>query len=425
MCGTMSKKRNKGASFKFKPFSKKQKKLLTWWTDKSPYKDYDMVIAEGSIRAGKTVAMIDSFLMWSLSKHSYQQFIIAGKSMGALKRNVLKPMFEMLNAKDIPYKYHRSEHYIEIGTNIYYCFGANNEASQDVLQGLTAAGAYADEVALMPRSFVDQMIGRCSVDDSKVFMNCNPGGPYHWFKLEFIDKAKEKKVLVLHFSMDDNLSLAEKVKERFKRMFSGVFFKRYILGLWVMAEGVIYDMFSEEKHVVDNIPNVSRKLIGIDFGTNNPTVFLDVGKLNENYYVLKEYYYDGRNEGKQRTVSKYSKDLQEFMEQGASIYIDPSASPLIAQLEEDGIFPNQADNSVLDGIQTISTLLEQEKLFIHRDCINLIKEFSSYVWDEKAQDRGEDKPIKANDHALDALRYAIHTDMTSQLNWSTERPAGW
>jgi PBSX family phage terminase large subunit len=423
-CGTM-KKRNKGSSFKFQPFSSKQKKLLTWWTEKSPYKDYDMVIAEGSIRAGKTVAMIDSFLMWSLSKHEDQQFIIAGKSMGALKRNVLKSMFQILNAKDIPYKYHRSEHYIEIGSNTYYCFGANNESSQDVLQGLTAAGAYADEVALMPRSFVDQMIGRCSVDDSKVFMNCNPAGPYHWFKLEFLEKAKEKKALVLHFTMDDNLSLAERVKERFKRMFSGVFFKRYILGLWVMAEGVIYDMFNHDDMVVDQLPKMVRHWIGVDYGSSNPTTFILCG-LGEDgkFYIIDEYYHaSGKNsdtEGdytKQKSPSMYGDEFVKWLQKHNvnydSIFIDPSAKGFLIELWAKGVKRiAQAINDVNPGIELVQSIISNDLFRVHRRCTNVLREFSSYVWDEKAQERGEDKPIKQNDHTLDAIRYVANGTRT-------------
>ncbi|WP_338135933.1 PBSX family phage terminase large subunit [Paenibacillus thiaminolyticus] len=307
-------KRKRTTSFKFKPFSRKQKKLLMWWTDASPYRDYDMVIAEGAIRSGKTIAMVDSFITWSLDKHRHQNFIIAGKSMGALKRNVLEPMFQILTAKGIDYHYHRSENpHIIIGTNTYYLFGANNEASQDTLQGLTAAGAYLDEVALFPQSFVDQAIGRCSAetDDNgaKVFFNCNPGGPYHWFKVEYIDKAKEKKILVLHFSMDDNLSLSEKVKERFRRMFSGVFFKRYILGLWVMAEGVIYDMFDRDKHVVatEDRP-YTQYYVSCDYGTQNPTTFGLWGQCKGVWYKVKEYHYDGCSKSRQKTDEEYCDD---------------------------------------------------------------------------------------------------------------------
>ncbi|WP_121605318.1 PBSX family phage terminase large subunit [Virgibacillus sp. Bac332] len=402
---------NKG--FQFKPFSKKQKQLLMWWMDGSPYKDHEMVIAEGSIRAGKTIAMIDSFLMWSSTTHEGESFIIAGKSIGALKRNVLKPMFEILQAKGVPYKYHRSDHYIQIGTNTYYCFGANNESSQDVLQGLTAAGAYLDEVALMPKSFVDQAIGRCSVEGSRYFFNCNPAGPYHWFKTEFIDKAEEKKAYLLHFTMDDNLSLSERVKDRFKRMFSGVFYKRYILGLWVMAEGIIFDMFSESIHKVKTKGRAYTKFyISIDYGTQNPTTFGLWGLFNGVWYKVKEYYYDGRKEGKQKTDEEYYNDLVDFAQgyQIAKVIIDPSAASFITTIRKKGKFTvKKAKNDVLKGIRNMATALKEQKILYNDCCIETFREFSSYVWDEKATERGEDKPLKQNDHCLDADRYFVNT----------------
>ncbi|MHB1681604.1 MAG: PBSX family phage terminase large subunit [Bacilli bacterium] len=399
------------ASFAFRPFSRKQKQLLTWWMDKSPHHDMDMVIADGAIRSGKTIAMIDSFLTWSLYRFTGETFIVAGKSMGALKRNVLKPMFQILAAKGIPYYYNRSENFVEIGSNTYYCFGASNESSQDVLQGLTAAGAYADEVALFPRSFVEQMIGRCSADGSKVFMNCNPGGPYHWFRQEYIEQAKEKRILHLHFTMDDNPALSERVKDRFRRMFSGVFFKRYILGLWVLAEGAIYDMFRDEMHVVDELPGAfERYFVGVDYGTTNPTVFLLIGEHDKRYYVIREYYYNSREAGSQKTDGMYAQDMQEFLADVSvtRILVDPSAASFIVQLRHDGIGSVvEADNDVLPGIANVGTALSNKQLLIHRSCTNLIREFGAYVWDDKAQLRGEDKPLKQFDHAMDALRYVV------------------
>lgn len=408
-------KRKKTTTFKFKPFSRKQKKLLMWWADKSPHKDKDMVIAHGSIRSGKTIAMIDSFITWSLAKHKHQNFIIAGKSMGALKRNVLEPMFQILKAKGIDYYYHRSgDPYVQIGTNTYYLFGASNEASQDTLQGLTAAGAYLDEVALFPQSFVDQAIGRCSAEtdgnQAKIFMNCNPAGPYHWFKSDYIDKAKEKKIYVLHFTMDDNLSLSEHVKERFKRMFSGVFYQRYILGLWVMAEGIIYDMFNRKKHVV---PTKERKYtryyVSIDYGTQNPTTFGLWGLSEGIWYKVKEYHWEGRK-GKQKTDAEYSEDLKKFLGSiQATIIVDPSAASFITQLRKDGFQVRKAKNDVLDGIRNVANALTEGLIKYNDCCIETFREFSSYVWDEKAADRGEDKPLKQNDHHMDSDRYFVNT----------------
>lgn len=397
-----------------------------WWMEESPHHDKEMVIAEGAIRSGKTISMIDGFLTWSIETHENQSFIIAGRSMGALKKNVLNPMFSILRAKGIPYRYNRSDHYIEIGSNIYYCYGAPTEAAQDVLQGLTAAGAYADEVALLPKSFVDQMLARCSVEGSRYWMNCNPEGPYHWFKLEFIDKAKEKHAYLLHFDMDDNLTLSERVKDRFKRMFSGVFYKRYILGLWVQAEGVIYDMFSEEKHVVPTVDrNYKQYYVSCDYGTQNATTFGLWGLYKEKWYKIKEYHYDGRELGKQKTAVEYSRDLREFVgDLDPDIIVDPSATAFKVQLEEDGFYVIDGMNDVMNGIINVGVALVDELIAYNDVCEETFREYSSYSWDPKAADRGIDQPIKKNDHQMDADRYFVNTILfqgeafyTSQNGW--------
>lgn len=411
--------KNKVAAFQWQPFSRKQKKLLTWWTPNSPYKDYDMIICDGSIRSGKTVSMIDSFMTWSLSTFQNKLFIIGGRSMGALKRNVLQPMFQILAAKGIAYRYNRSENYIEIGSNTYYCFGASTEASQDVLQGLTAAGAYLDEVALFPRSFVEQAIGRCSVDGSKVWMNCNPGGPYHYIKTEYIDKAKEKRIFHLHFTLDDNPSLSDLVKQRYKRMFSGVFFSRYILGLWVMAEGVIYSMFDHDNDVVGALPKLKQTWIGVDHGTANATTFILCGLgVDNRLYVIDEYYHSGRETNQQKSPSAYADDFkrrfQEWEEdflKPTRTFIDPAAKAFSVELWSRHKVPglSQAVNDVKTGIELVQSLMNQDMFRVHKRCTNVLRELSSYVWDEKAQERGEDKPIKQNDHTLDGVRYVVNS----------------
>lgn len=425
----MSKKK-RPALFKFKPFSQKQLKVLKWWQSDSPHKDKDGLICDGSVRAGKTVVMSLSFVMWAMETFVDENLGMAGKTIGSFRRNVFKPLKRMLQSRGYKVKEYRSENMFTVTfkgkVNYFYIFGGKDEASQDLIQGITLAGMFFDEVALMPQSFVNQATARCSVEGAKFWFNCNPAGPYHWFKLEYLDQLDEKNLLHLHFTMDDNLSLSERVKERYKRLYTGVFFKRYILGLWVLAEGVIYDMFNPEKHVVSKFPaDFDDYLIGIDFGTNNPTVFLLIGRIDNKYYVIKEYYYNGRKENRQKTVSEYSQDLKEFYKNYSTVYVDPSASPLIAQLENDGIYPEHADNSVLDGIQTVSNLLHEGRLFIHNSCKETLREFASYIWDEKAQQRGEDKPVKNNDHCLDALRYPLHTSIGGELKWSSERPAGW
>lgn len=406
-------KKRESKKFEFKPFSRKQLKLLNWWRKGSKYENHDIVIADGAIRSGKTISMLCSFLQFTQSKFDGETFIIAGKTIGSLKKNVIEPMKQILNAWGWKFDYNRSENYLIIGNNTYYMYDANNEASQDKLQGLTAAGALADEVALFPQNFIDQMIGRCSVDGAKIFMNCNPAGPYHYIKTEFIDKAKEKLICYLHFTMDDNLSLSEKVKERFRRMFSGVFYKRYILGLWCQAEGVIYDMFDEAKHKVKNIfRDYTEHYVSIDYGTQNATAFILWGKCKGIWYAIKEYYYSGRDTGRQKTDNQYYDDLVEFLGDTIpkAIIIDPSAASFITLIKENKKYKvKKAKNDVMEGIRNVGTALNNTMIMFNDCCINTFKEFFSYVWDEKAIARGEDKPVKVKDHALDAVRYFVNT----------------
>lgn len=406
-------KKRENKKFEFKPFSRKQLKLLNWWRKGSKYENYDIVIADGAIRSGKTISMLCSFLQFTQYAFDGENFIIAGKTIGSLKKNVIEPMKQILNAWGWKFDYNRSENYLIIGSNTYYMYDANNEASQDKLQGLTAAGALADEVALFPQNFIDQMIGRCSVDGAKIFMNCNPAGPYHYIKTEFIDKAKEKLIYYLHFTMDDNLSLSEKVKERFRRMFSGVFYKRYILGLWCQAEGVIYDMFDEAKHKVENIlRDYTEHYVSIDYGTQNATAFILWGKCKGIWYAVKEYYYSGRDTGKQKTDNQYYNDLVDFLGdiKPKAIIIDPSAASFITLIKDNRKYKvKKAKNDVMEGIRNVGTALNNAIIKFNDCCINTFKEFFSYVWDEKAIARGEDKPVKIMDHAMDAVRYFVNT----------------
>lgn len=417
----MARKRNEQAKpFDWQPFSEKQLKMLTWWLDPSPYKDYEMIIADGSIRSGKTVSVIDSFITWAMYSYKHENFILASKTMGALKKNVLKPLFEILTAKGIPFNYNRSENYVEVGTNTFYCYGAPNEASQDVLQGFTAAGALADEIALMPESFVEQMIGRCSIEGAKIFATCNPRSPYHWFKTGYIDKADEKKIVYLHFTMLDNPSLSEKRRKFYERMYSGVFYKRNVLGLWVLSEGVIYDMFNDDEMAVDELPPMKRYWVGIDQGFGNATVYLLMGFGEDNrIYTINEYYHSGRESGRQKSPSDYAKDLKKWLkeqtdEKGRQIkidrvFVDPAAKGFITQCYQLGVHKiapiHRADNDVKAGIELVASLMTIDAFRVHKRCENTLKGFSTYVWDPKAQERGEDKPLKQNDDAVDSLRY--------------------
>lgn len=413
--------------FHFKPFSLKQRKVLNWWCDTSPVKDRDGIIADGAIRSGKTVCMSLSFVFWAMANYSDQNFAMCGKTIGSFRRNVLMILKLMLRSRGFHVADHRADNLVEISrngvTNHFYIFGGKDESSQDLIQGITLAGVFFDEVALMPESFVNQATGRCSVDGSKYWFNCNPDGPYHWFKLNWLDKAREKNLLVLHFTMDDNLSLSERIKERYRNMYTGVFFKRYILGLWAMAEGIIYDMFSEERHVKSVLEYVrllidGGRYVSIDYGTQNATVFLLWNKGRDGkWYCIREYYYSGRDKGVQKTDAEYTDDLIKFLDGTPikAVIVDPSAASFIAELNKRGFTVIQADNAVEDGIRLVATLLNTEKIAFSQSCRNTIMEFASYIWDPKAAERGEDKPIKQHDHAMDAVRYFCYTILNNKV----------
>ncbi|MUK89143.1 PBSX family phage terminase large subunit [Ornithinibacillus sp. L9] len=393
-------KKLKPALFKFKPFSKKQLKVLTWWHPNSKVKDKDGIICDGSVRAGKTVVMSLSYVMWAMETFNEENFGMAGKTIGSFRRNVITPLKRMLKSRGYRVKDHRADNYLTITkngvTNYFYVFGGKDESSQDLIQGITLAGMFFDEAALMPESFVSQAEARCSVDGSKYWYNCNPASPFHWFKEKYIDKLKEKNLIRLHFTMDDNPSLSERVKNRYKRMFTGIFYQRFILGLWVLAEGVIYDMFDKDKHIKKTIErNYTDYYVSIDYGTQNPTTFGLWGKYNNKWYKVREYFHDGRSSSKQKTDVEYSRDLKQFTKgiRLKGVIVDPSAASFIAQLRKDGFYVIKAKNEVLDGIRNVQTALIDEMIYFNDCCKETFREFSSYIWDKKAADRGEDKPV--------------------------------
>ena len=431
------KSRQKGQTFHFSPFSRKQKQVLTWWCKDSPVHDKDGIIADGAIRSGKTVSMSLSFAMWAMSTFNGQNFAMCGKTIGSFRRNVLFWLKLMLKSRGYSVIDRRADNLIIIRKgdteNYFYIFGGKDERSQDLIQGITLAGVFFDEVALMPESFVNQATGRCSVEGSKFWFNCNPDGPYHWFKVNWIDKStgylgKErveqirkkaaeegkdpglKEILYLHFTMDDNLSLSEEIKARYRSMYIGVFFKRYILGLWAAAEGVIYDMFDPEKHV-KNIKEFfqilvnGNRYVSCDYGTQNATVFLLWNKgIDGKWYCIREYYYSGRDKGKQKTDAEYADDLKKWLDgtRIKAMIVDPSAASFIVELRKRGYKVIKANNDVLDGIRLVGMLLNLEMLIFSSSCTETIKEFASYIWDEKAAEHGEDKPVKQHDHGCDA-----------------------
>lgn len=401
--------------------SKKQRSILAY-----EYTDYDALICDGAVRSGKTSIMMWAFVQWAMRNFNNQQFAICGKTVESAKKNVINPFKAMTLAnKTYRIRWRGAEHLLIVSTksvtNTFEVFGGKDESSQDLIQGRTLAGVLLDEVALMPESFVNQALARCSVEGARFWFNCNPSNPQHWFYTEWIQKAKERNCLYLHFEMNDNPSLSEKTISRYESMYSGVFYERYIQGKWVSADGLIYDMFNKDIHVVPtgSLKTSGDMYVSSDYGIQNATVFLLWQKEAETnrWVCIREYYYSGRDNRKQKTVSELVEGLLSVLPvtddgmiiKPKQVIVDPSASALIVELRKKGFHVRHADNKVLDGIADVATLLQQNKLAFYDCCKSTIKEFGIYSWDSKASDRGEDAPIKENDHAMDAIRYFVKT----------------
>lgn len=393
--------------------SPKQKKILAF-----PYSKFDAIICDGAVRSGKTSIMMWSFVDWAMREFNFQRFGICGKTVDSASKNIIAPFIAMTLAKSrYIMRWRRSEKVLEVRrgsvVNYFEIFGGKDEGSAALIQGRTLAGVLLDEVALMPRSFVEQALARCSVDGARLWFSCNPENPKHWFKVEWIDRAKEHNALYLRFKMTDNPSLSPKTIERYMSMYpSGIFHQRYILGLWVVAEGLVYPMFSEDLHVVHGeIQKQGRFYVSIDYGTQNPTAMGLWMIHNGAATMIKEYYYDGRSTGRQKTDEEYYQDLVEFssgyhIEQ---VIVDPSAASFKICIFRHGVFcVLNANNDVVDGIRRTATLLQAGRLKFHESCVNTFREFGLYSWDDKAH---EDKVIKESDHSMDQIRYLCSTIM--------------
>ena len=383
---------------------------LLWWKMES-YRNKNGIICDGSIRSGKTVSMAIGFILWSLSRFNNQSFAICGRTIESLRRNVITHIPEWLEGLCSVVE-RRSENKIVITvdgrSNTYYLFGGRDESSYTLIQGITLAGVLFDEVALMPRSFVEQAMARCSVAGSKFWFNCNPESPGHWFYQEWIRKALDRNMLYLHFTMEDNLSLAPEVKSRYEAMYSGVFYDRYIRGLWTVAEGLIYTMFNKNFHIVPSIPrDYEEYYISCDYGTLNPTSAGLWGLCQGKWYRIREYYYDGRKRQYQRTDEEHYTALQTLAGSYPirKVIVDPSAASFIEAIRRHGRFMVEpASNRVLDGIRDVATHLNAGDIFICDCCKDCIREFGLYRWDEKSS---EDRPLKTDDHAMDDVRYFV------------------
>ena len=390
-------------------FSEKQKTVLRWWC--GPEQRHDAIICDGAVRSGKTFCMGLSFVCWAMARFQGAAFGLCGKTTVSLRRNLVRglvPVLEELGFR-CEEKVSRSLLTVRRGgrENTFYFFGGKDEGSAALIQGVTLAGVLLDEAALMPRSFVEQACARCSVAGSRLWFNCNPEGPEHWFYKEWIQKAEARNALYLHFTMEDNPGLRPEIRERYSRMFSGAFYRRFVLGEWAAAEGRVYDFF-DETYLEDPPDGLSRWCISCDYGTVNPASFGLWGWKDGVWYRVKEFYYDSREKKRQKTDGEYAQDLR-ALAGGRDIrlvVVDPSAASFIEVLRREGWRVVKAENDVLSGIRTTAGLLREKKLVICRGCDDALREFQLYCW---AEGGGQDRVRKEHDHAMDEIRYFAAT----------------
>lgn len=382
---------------------------MTWWNRENLH-HYDAIICHGAVRSGKTMAMVVGFFLWSMASFQGGTFALCGRSIGALRRNVVEPMHNWLSGVftivDRPSRNQLIVHGPNGHTNTYYLFGGQDESSAKEIQGITLWGALLDEAAIMRRSFVEQTCARCSVAGSRLWFNCNPEGPEHWFYKEWIQKAAEKNAMVLHFTMDDNPALDETIRRRYETLYTGVFYRRFILGQWAVAQGLVYE-FDQEKHVTQALPENGTWYISVDYGTQNPFSAGLWCVAGGKAVRVREYYYSGKDRGHSLTDEEYHQALINLAggKPVRYVVIDPSAASMIAVLRRHGVFSvRKARNQVLPGIRLVASLLQQGVLQFSPSCKDTIREFSLYSWQE-----GVDAPRKEFDHAMDDIRYFCAT----------------
>lgn len=395
--------------------SEKQLKILAF-----PYTKYEAIICDGAIRSGKSSIMMWAFVKWGMMNFDGQRFAICGKSVDSCIKNVIQPFLAMSLARETyRLRWRRIDKVLEVQngnvTNLFEVFGGKDESSFALIQGRTLAGVLLDEVALQPRSFVEQALARCSVSGSRFWFNCNPGPPSHWFYQEWIKQTERHKALHLHFLLEDNPALDPEIVERYKNTYAGVFYRRYILGEWCVADGLVYPMFDKAKHVATEQHSGGVYYISIDYGTLNPTAMGLWQLRNGKAVMLKEYYYDGRKQKRQKTDEEYADDLEAFAEgyQIERVIVDPSAASFKETLRRRGKFAvMDANNAVLDGIRLTGSLLLAGRILFDASCENTFDEFGSYCWDEKKE---TDAVVKESDHAMDMIRYFVYTIMRREV----------
>lgn len=363
----------------------------------------------GAVRSGKTFSSIIK-LIDLIQEGPRGAVMIIGVNRETIQRNVLQQMYSLLG---FPVPSSKSTETKLYGRNIYFV-GAHDESSVRRIQGSTLAIAYVDEATCIPVPFWRMLLSRLSIEGAQLLASCNPEGPSHWLKKEYLDRDNELDLIYWNFQLDDNPSLPEKYKEDLKKEYTGMWYKRYILGEWAVAHGLIYDSYDALNEYEHRKNNVNYRIMGIDYGTSNATAAVICGvtpKYWPQVQVEREYYYDSHAKGRSKTDAELADDIVDFIGYNpiSAIYVDPAAASLKLELRRKDLPVLDAKNDVLEGIKVTSKFISGKNLVIHKGCRTLIEHLQTYSWDPKAADRGEDKPLKVRDHICDALRYAIYS----------------
>ncbi len=391
-------------------FSAKQLRAMTWWLPNRKDSQHDIIICDGAVRSGKTLALSLGFFLWAMCCFDGRKFGLCGRTRSGFWRNVLTEVLPWLRKLGVKTEYSQQEHRLtaRLGgrENTFYLFGGSDERSAGLIQGITLTGVLLDEVVLMPRSFVEQACARCSADGSRIWFSCNPEGPQHWFYREWILQAKKKNCLYLHFTMEDNPSLSSTVKRRYRQLYSGTFYRRFVLGQWVAAQGRVYEFYDTSK--AEDVPDgpFEQWVISCDYGTVNPASFGLWGLCGGVWYRVREFYFDSRKEGYQMTDEEYAHALEALADgkRIREVIVDPSAASFIEVLRRRGFAVRRADNDVLRGIRLTADALKRGKVVICKSCEDCLREMDLYMWDS---DSGMDRVKKQNDHAMDDMRYFV------------------
>lgn len=384
-------------------FSDKQKTVLNTYLKGDNF----FSLLSGAIRSGKSYIAVLAFFLYTQGLGQGRVNLIVGRNLRIMEIELLDTLYKISESLGSTYTYTRTKGVLEINGVKYIVIAAHDEQSFKRVQSLTAGSALVDEIQLLPESFINQLIARLSFPDSKILATCNPEGAKHWLKINFIDT---KKVGYLNnFTLEDNPTLPESVKSRYRDMFTGVFYERNILGKWVQAEGVIYRDYEIVKSAIDE-KHILHSDIGVDYGIKGITAYEKLTYLRNGKCVITDTYrYDGADGIK--TDSQLADDLIKFIGKSnvKKVYIDPSASSFIAELRRRGtkFVVIEADNKVLPGIKTVLNGFVSKRLIILDNNNNqpLIDELTSYAW----MKTDEDKPVKEDDHHCDALRYGYYS----------------